>query len=166
MCCSNRLIHAQTCCCAGDDAELLDQVDLMVVKGSDDVIPINDKYLLKPLLTPTPRWPDLMCVLDPQSKMLYTSKLFSAHVAPGMINDKVGRQRRAARAGGLGGHCHLHLINSRALFMHVRLHCLQQLCMVRTPGHTAVTDWLCHECGSMPAGMCMGMDPVHNLSHS
>jgi hypothetical protein len=86
---------------AGDDAELLDQCDLMVVKGSDDVIAINDKYILKPLLTPTPRWPDLMCLLDPQSKLLFTSKLFSAHVAPGLINEKV-RQRQHGPRGWVG----------------------------------------------------------------
>lgn len=32
--------------------------------------------------TPTPRWPDLLCVYNPSSRLLFTSKLFSAHVAP------------------------------------------------------------------------------------
>ena len=32
--------------------------------------------------TPTPRWPDLLCAYNSSSRMLFTSKLFSAHVAP------------------------------------------------------------------------------------
>lgn len=38
--------------------------------------------MLKFIPTPTPRWPDLLCVYHASSQLLFTSKLFSAHVAP------------------------------------------------------------------------------------
>ncbi|EFJ51611.1 hypothetical protein VOLCADRAFT_57212, partial [Volvox carteri f. nagariensis] len=34
------------------------------------------------VLTPTPRWPDLLVVHDPVNRLLFSSKLFAAHVAP------------------------------------------------------------------------------------
>ena len=34
------------------------------------------------MLTPTPRWPDGLVAYDPASRLLFTSKLFSAHVGP------------------------------------------------------------------------------------
>lgn len=33
-------------------------------------------------LTPTPRWPDLMVAYFPPARILFSSKFFSAHVAP------------------------------------------------------------------------------------
>lgn len=54
-------------------------------------IPITDKYSLTAVLTPTPRWPDAMCIIDPATKVVFTSKFFSAHVAPGLLNSKVSR---------------------------------------------------------------------------
>lgn len=37
---------------------------------------------LRLIPTPTPRWPDLLCAYQPSSRLLFTSKLFSAHVSP------------------------------------------------------------------------------------
>eukprot|EP00775_Hariotina_reticulata_P010362 gene10362-10520_t len=63
------------------------QVEWVVVKGGGEfVVPITDSYSLTAVLTPTPRWPDAMCIIDPISKVVFTSKLFSAHVAPDLIN--------------------------------------------------------------------------------
>jgi flavorubredoxin len=60
------------------------------VKGSGEAtIPITEAYSLTAMLTPTPRWPDHMVVVDPVSKVVFTGKLFSAHVAPGLLNTKV-----------------------------------------------------------------------------
>jgi len=43
-------------------------------------------------LTPTPRWPDLMVAYYAPARILFSSKLFSAHVAPqeGVVEDKGG----------------------------------------------------------------------------
>jgi hypothetical protein len=49
---------------------------------------------LSVVLTPTPRWPDLICLYDADQKVMFTSKLFSAHVAPALAGTKV---RKAAR---------------------------------------------------------------------
>jgi flavorubredoxin len=45
---------------------------------------------LSVVLTPTPRWPDLMCLYDATSQTMFTSKMFSAHVAPQLAGSKVG----------------------------------------------------------------------------
>jgi flavorubredoxin len=63
---------------------------------------ITDKYSLTAVLTPTPRWPDAMCIIDPASKVVFTSKFFSAHVAPGLLNSKVSLGTTAARASQPG----------------------------------------------------------------
>eukprot|EP00877_Chromochloris_zofingiensis_P001128 jgi/Chrzof1/11015/Cz05g20140.t1 len=65
--------------------DLLSGLDVIVVKSGDEQIDITDKYSLEATLTPTPRWPDLMCVFEPKSKVMFTSKLFSAHVSPELL---------------------------------------------------------------------------------
>lgn len=64
-----------------------DAIEFVVPKEGN--IPITDKYSLTAVLTPTPRWPDAMCIIDPTTKVVFTSKFFSAHVAPGLLNSKV-----------------------------------------------------------------------------
>lgn len=39
-------------------------------------------FAVQVILTPTPRWPDLLVVHDPLNRVLFSSKLFSAHAAP------------------------------------------------------------------------------------
>eukprot|EP00882_Tetradesmus_deserticola_P003043 GHRQ01003230.1.p1 GENE.GHRQ01003230.1~~GHRQ01003230.1.p1 ORF type:complete len:731 (+),score=313.16 GHRQ01003230.1:222-2414(+) len=66
-------------------------IEWVKVKGSGEArIPITEAYSLTAMLTPTPRWPDAMCVVDPLSKVVFTSKLFSSHVAPGLLSTKAG----------------------------------------------------------------------------
>ncbi|GBG87344.1 hypothetical protein CBR_g45404 [Chara braunii] len=55
------------------------QLKVNVVKA-DGVLDLGKGHKLQLLLTPTPRWPDGMCVYDPFNQLLYTHKLFSAHV--------------------------------------------------------------------------------------
>lgn len=52
---------------------------LRTVRGSD-VLSLGYGHDLRFVITPTPRWPDEMCVYDPASQLLFSSKLFSAHV--------------------------------------------------------------------------------------
>lgn len=51
-----------------------------VVKGSDEVLDLGGGHKLQFFPTPTPRWPDCMCIYDPANQLLFTNKLFSAHV--------------------------------------------------------------------------------------
>lgn len=78
----------QTASPAGDGAGLLERVKKVPVFGEAD-ISVGPNHTLKVIATPTPRWPDLMVVYDPASKVVFTSKLYSAHVAPGVISDEV-----------------------------------------------------------------------------
>lgn len=41
---------------------------------------LGDGHKLEFILTPTPRWPDGMCTYDPATQLLFTQKMFSAHV--------------------------------------------------------------------------------------
>ncbi|MCO5578939.1 hypothetical protein L7F22_032789 [Adiantum nelumboides] len=47
---------------------------------SGDHIDLGEGHNLEFILTPTPRWPDGMCTYDPATQLLFTHKLFSAHV--------------------------------------------------------------------------------------
>jgi hypothetical protein len=88
------------------------QVEWVVVKGGGEcAVPITEAYTLTAVLTPTPRWPDAMCIIDPISKVVFTSKLFSAHVAPDLVNPQVGSSTLAtgscaAGAGPVPGQHH------------------------------------------------------------
>lgn len=53
--------------------------NINVVKGND-CLDLGGGHKLQFLLTPTPRWPDGMCIYDPANQLLFTNKLFSAHV--------------------------------------------------------------------------------------
>ncbi|KAL3701994.1 hypothetical protein R1sor_020016 [Riccia sorocarpa] len=45
-----------------------------------DVVDLGGGHELKFILTPTPRWPDGMCTYDSSTQLLFSQKLFSAHV--------------------------------------------------------------------------------------
>lgn len=75
-----------------------DAIEFVVPKEGN--IPITDKYSLTAVLTPTPRWPDAMCIIDPTTKVVFTSKFFSAHVAPGLLNSKVRQQSLGMHTAG------------------------------------------------------------------
>ncbi|KAG2496624.1 hypothetical protein HYH03_005445 [Edaphochlamys debaryana] len=63
---------------------LLGKVRLEVARSGAQVAPCGpgEADQLQVFLTPTPRWPDLLVVHDPHSRVLFSSKLFAAHVAP------------------------------------------------------------------------------------
>jgi flavorubredoxin len=42
---------------------------------------------LKLLPAPTPRWPDLLIAYYPQDRLLFSSKLFAAHVSPDIVGN-------------------------------------------------------------------------------
>ena len=53
---------------------------LRTVKTGEE-LPLGGARTLRFTTAPTPRWPDTVATFDPQSGILFTSKLFSAHVA-------------------------------------------------------------------------------------
>lgn len=87
-------------CCPADVLDAAGSAIEWVVPKAEGNIPITNSYSMTAVLTPTPRWPDAMCVIDPASKVVFTSKFFSAHVAPGLLNSKV---RAPAGHGGNQG---------------------------------------------------------------
>jgi flavorubredoxin/flavin reductase (DIM6/NTAB) family NADH-FMN oxidoreductase RutF len=63
------------------------ELELLVVR-SGDVIDIGEGHALKILTKPTPRHPDGIMVFDPATMVLYSDKLFGAHVCGDAIFDE------------------------------------------------------------------------------
>lgn len=70
-------------------AKILDRDDLnlKIVKG-DDSLDLGKGHHLEFILTPNPRFPAQICTFDPKTKILYTDKLFSAHVCGDQVFDE------------------------------------------------------------------------------
>ncbi len=69
--------------CAGKEeegADILSSVDISVAKAGGDSLEVGTGGLLQLVPSPTPRWPDLLVAYMPSERLLFTSKLFSAHV--------------------------------------------------------------------------------------
>ncbi|KXZ51271.1 hypothetical protein GPECTOR_13g758 [Gonium pectorale] len=64
-----------------DKAHLLSSINLVVARSGAQVAPCGPaaEDQLQVILTPTPRWPDLLVVHDPANRILFSSKLFAAH---------------------------------------------------------------------------------------
>jgi flavorubredoxin/flavin reductase (DIM6/NTAB) family NADH-FMN oxidoreductase RutF len=58
---------------------------------------------LRLLPAPTPRWPDLLLVFDTETKVLFTGKLFSAHVSPKVAAGGGSEAGEAAAEGADSG---------------------------------------------------------------
>eukprot|EP00250_Pteridium_aquilinum_P010849 c19673_g1_i1 orf=167-2293(+) len=52
---------------------------LRIVRSGDH-LDLGEGHKLEFILTPTPRWPDGMCTYDPATQLIFTQKMFSAHV--------------------------------------------------------------------------------------
>jgi len=63
------------------------EVSLQIVK-SGDTLDLGQGHLLEFVPTPSPRWPDRLCTFDPKTQILYTDKLFGAHVCGDQIFDE------------------------------------------------------------------------------
>ena len=65
------------------------QLDLNItVIKRDDTLSIGQNRRLEFILTPNPRYPDLLCTYDPQTEILYTDKLFGMHVCGDRVFDE------------------------------------------------------------------------------
>jgi flavorubredoxin len=65
----------------GDEAgaALLSAINLIAARSGES-LEVGGETRLKLIPCPTPRWPDLLVVYSPAERLLFTSKLFSAHV--------------------------------------------------------------------------------------
>ena len=62
-----------------EGADILSSVELCAARAGDS-LEVGTSGLLQLVPCPTPRWPDLLVAYMPSERLLFTSKLFSAHV--------------------------------------------------------------------------------------
>ena len=60
---------------------------IMVIKG-DESLYLGKGHHLEFIPTPLPRWPDELCSYDPKTEILFTDKIFSAHVCGEQVLDE------------------------------------------------------------------------------
>jgi flavorubredoxin/flavin reductase (DIM6/NTAB) family NADH-FMN oxidoreductase RutF len=63
------------------------ELNIVVVRG-EETLDLGKGHCLQFITTPTPRWPDRLCTYDPQTQILYTDKLFGAHVCGDQVFDE------------------------------------------------------------------------------
>jgi flavorubredoxin/flavin reductase (DIM6/NTAB) family NADH-FMN oxidoreductase RutF len=63
------------------------ELNIMVIKG-EETLDLGGDRLLEFVTTPNPRYPDHLCTYDQKTGILYTDKLFSAHVCGDQIFDE------------------------------------------------------------------------------
>ncbi|AFZ19922.1 diflavin flavoprotein [Allocoleopsis franciscana] len=63
------------------------ELKIEVVRG-DDTLDLGQGHNLQFILTPSPRWPGSLCTYDPQTEILFTDKLFGAHVCGDQVMDE------------------------------------------------------------------------------
>lgn len=83
-----------TIVCSNPGAVLLSNIlsseispELQVVKG-EDTLDLGKGHQLEFTTTPNPRYPAQLCTYDPKTEILYTDKLFGAHVCGDQIFDE------------------------------------------------------------------------------
>jgi flavorubredoxin/flavin reductase (DIM6/NTAB) family NADH-FMN oxidoreductase RutF len=63
----------------------------------DEVLDLGNGHELKVCFVPTPRHPDALCLYDPATRILFTDKLFGAHVCEEAVFDEHWKQLDADR---------------------------------------------------------------------
>lgn len=63
------------------------ELNILVVKGEES-LDLGKGHHLEFIATPSPRWPDQLCTYDPQTKILFTDKLFGAHICGDQVFDE------------------------------------------------------------------------------
>ncbi|NEO82652.1 MAG: flavin oxidoreductase [Spirulina sp. SIO3F2] len=64
------------------------QVNTLVIKSGEQTLDLGQGHQLRFILTPSPRWSDHLCTYDPQTQILFTDKLFGAHVCGDQVFDE------------------------------------------------------------------------------
>lgn len=62
-------------------------LQILVMRG-EETLDLGKGHNLQFIPTPNPRYPDELCTYDPQTEILYTDKLFGAHVCGDQIGDE------------------------------------------------------------------------------
>ncbi|MBP5972814.1 flavin reductase [Brasilonema sp. CT11] len=63
------------------------ELPVMVMRG-EETLDLGKGHDLEFIPTPNPRYPDLLCTYDPQTEILYTDKLFAAHICGDQVFDE------------------------------------------------------------------------------
>ncbi|NES84480.1 MAG: tetratricopeptide repeat protein, partial [Moorea sp. SIO2B7] len=63
------------------------ELKILVMKG-DDTLDLGEGHILDFIPTPNPRFPDQLCTYDPKTQILFTDKLFGAHVCGDQVMDE------------------------------------------------------------------------------
>jgi flavorubredoxin/flavin reductase (DIM6/NTAB) family NADH-FMN oxidoreductase RutF len=64
-----------------------DDLSIMVMKG-EETLDLGKGHKLQFIPTPNPRYPDHLCTYDSQTEILYTDKLFGAHICGDQVFDE------------------------------------------------------------------------------
>ncbi len=76
---------------------LLAWEDILYLVRSGDFLDLGQGHRLEFSRVPTPRWPDGLCTYDPATQILFSDKLFSAHICGDTLWDENWRQLTADR---------------------------------------------------------------------
>ncbi len=63
------------------------ELKILVMRG-EETLNLGKGHRLQFIPTPSPRWPDQLCTYDHQTEILYTDKLFGAHVCGDQVFDE------------------------------------------------------------------------------
>jgi flavorubredoxin/flavin reductase (DIM6/NTAB) family NADH-FMN oxidoreductase RutF len=63
------------------------ELKIKVVRG-EETLDLGKGHHLQFIPTPSPRWPGAVCTYDPQTEILFTDKLFGAHVCGDQVLDE------------------------------------------------------------------------------
>ncbi|MEG4045249.1 diflavin flavoprotein [Microcoleus sp. Pol17_C1] len=63
------------------------ELNILIVRG-EETLNLGKGHALKFIATPTPRWPDQLCTYDPHTRIVFTDKLFGAHVCGDQVFDE------------------------------------------------------------------------------
>lgn len=66
--------------------------DMLYPVRSGDSLDLGQGHRLEVTRVPTPRWPDGLCTYDPATQILYSDKLFGAHICSDALWDENWRQ--------------------------------------------------------------------------
>ncbi len=63
------------------------ELNILVVRG-EETLDLGKGHQLQFIPIPTPRWPDELCTYDPETRILFTDKLFGVHVCGDQVFDE------------------------------------------------------------------------------
>ena len=64
-----------------------DDLNIIVIRA-EETLDLGKGHQLRFIPTPSPRWPDSLCTYDPLTQILYTDKLFGAHICGDQVFDE------------------------------------------------------------------------------